>query len=177
MKALKRAVPVFLVLLFVFVAIPAETPQKEVHAQDDVDVDAVTEFIARLWNEGNLDDIETFVSPELYIHFLDIRPDQEGIDALVEWVMGVRTIIPDLEGEFVEQVAEEDLIVLLVHATGTHTGEVPGIPATGNEIVIDAIWMVRVEDGKITEWWQLEDLLNSYIQLGILPPLEAASEE
>lgn len=177
MAAIKRIVIVFMLILLVYTLIPAQAPQEQAKAQEDVDVEAVTNFMVGLFNEGDTEQIEEFVSPELVIHFLDIRPDQEGLEALEQWVGFVRAVLPDIKGEIVETVAQDDLIVVLVNATGTHTGEVEGIPASGNEIVIDAIWMVRVAEGQIVEWWQLEDLLNTYTQMGIIPPLGENSEE
>lgn len=142
-------------------------------AQKEVDADAVTAFMLELFNEGKTERVEEFVSPDLVIHFLDSRPDQEGVDSLTQWVMSVRAILPDVNIAIDQRVVEGDRIALVLTAAGTHTGDVPGIPATGNEILIHAMWMVRVADGQIVEWWQLEDLLDTYTQLGLIPPMES----
>jgi len=55
----------------------------------------------------------------------------------------------------------------------THTGEFQGIPATGNTIEITAIKIVRVENGKIIESWEVGDTLAYALQLGMeLKPKE-----
>ena len=143
----------------------------------DVDADAVIAFTLELFNEGNTDHVEEFVSPDLVIHFLDSRPDQAGVDSLLQWAMDVRAILPDVNVAVDQRIVEGNLIALHLTVTGTHTGDVPGIPPTGNEVVIEAMWMLRVTDGQIVEWWQLEDLLSTYTQLGLIPPMGSDSQE
>jgi predicted ester cyclase len=52
---------------------------------------------------------------------------------------------------------------------GTHQNEMMGIPATGNEIAIGAINIVRVDEGKIAEHWVNSDSLGMLVQLGVVP--------
>ena len=54
--------------------------------------------------------------------------------------------------------------------TGVHTGDVPGLPATGKPFRIRGCGVGRVRDGQIadvTEYWNMAEFLA---QVGILPP-------
>lgn len=50
---------------------------------------------------------------------------------------------------------------------GTHKGEMHGVEPTGEEIDIRAISMYKIEDGKLTEAWYVEDDADTLIQLGL----------
>jgi steroid delta-isomerase-like uncharacterized protein len=55
--------------------------------------------------------------------------------------------------------------------TGVHTGDLPGLPATGRPFRILGAGVGRLRDGKIvqvTEYWNLADFLG---QVGALPPV------
>lgn len=54
-------------------------------------------------------------------------------------------------------------------ARGRHTGEIMGIPPTGNEIAVRAISVHRVQDGRISRTWTVWDFLGFLQQLGALP--------
>ncbi|MFC2169937.1 ester cyclase [Acidobacteriota bacterium] len=57
--------------------------------------------------------------------------------------------------------------------TGTHSGELAGIPAAGNKVEASALTIFRFEDGKIIEIREQPDLLGLMQQLGMeLKPKE-----
>jgi predicted ester cyclase len=56
--------------------------------------------------------------------------------------------------------------------TGTHQGELFGIPPTGKRMSIGAISITRVENGMGVEHWSQVDQLGMIQQLGLIPSLE-----
>ena len=50
-----------------------------------------------------------------------------------------------------------------------------GIPPTGREVEILVIDIVRVEDGRIVEHWNVVDRLGLLQQLGAIPAPETAA--
>jgi steroid delta-isomerase-like uncharacterized protein len=62
-----------------------------------------------------------------------------------------------------------DKVVVRWIGTGTHVGEVNGIPPTGKEISVDAITVHQLRDGKIAETWEVWDTLGFLQQLGVVP--------
>jgi predicted ester cyclase len=81
-----------------------------------------------------------------------------------------RSAFPDWREEIVDLVAEEDKVVGRFKCSGTHQGEMMGIPPTGSRQEVDEVYFLRVEDGKFVEFWALEDNLTRMRQLGLLPP-------
>lgn len=68
-----------------------------------------------------------------------------------------------------DQVAEGDKVVTRLTAYGTHEGDLPGIPATGNELTMTGTVIHRIENGKLAEKWSDKDVLGLLQQLGVLP--------
>ena len=64
---------------------------------------------------------------------------------------------PDLKVTTDFLVAEGDKVVHHWTATGTHKGELVGIPATGKQIEMTGIAIVRIAGGKIAELWMESD--------------------
>jgi predicted ester cyclase len=55
-----------------------------------------------------------------------------------------------------------------------HTGELLGIGATGKRVYLPGIFIARIEDGKLAEYWREEDQLSMMQLLGaILSPEQA----
>jgi predicted ester cyclase len=53
--------------------------------------------------------------------------------------------------------------------SGTHGGPFAGIPPTGRPVTINRIAIFRVVDGRITESWNVVDMLGALQQLGAAP--------
>ena len=70
----------------------------------------------------------------------------------------LRPAIPDVKVEIHQQVAEGELVTTRKTISGTHTGTLLGIPASGKMISIDVIDIVRVKDGKYVEHWGITTL-------------------
>jgi steroid delta-isomerase-like uncharacterized protein len=73
--------------------------------------------------------------------------------------------------EIEDQIAEGDKVVTRMTAYGKHEGDLPGIPATGNDLRMTATVTHRIEDGKLAEKWSDKDVLGFLQQLGVIPPL------
>jgi predicted ester cyclase len=101
-----------------------------------------------------------------------IAPGAEGVRQQFD---GFRAGLPDFRATILHQVAEDDLVITHKVFHGTHTGELLGIPATGREVEIVVMDVVRVADGRIVEHWGLVDRLGLLQQLGALPEPEAAT--
>jgi steroid delta-isomerase-like uncharacterized protein len=62
---------------------------------------------------------------------------------------------------------EGDRVLARTTWHGTHRGEFAGIPATGKPVILTALMIHRLEDGRIAETWPQLDLLNGLQQLGV----------
>ena len=62
-----------------------------------------------------------------------------------------------------------DRVVVRWTGTGTHLGELNGVPATGNRIRVDGITIHRMSGRKIAETWEVWDTLGFLQQVGVVP--------
>jgi predicted ester cyclase len=74
-------------------------------------------------------------------------------------------------------IAEGELVVVRWTMRGTNTGELVSptmhIPATGKQVTVTGIGIVRFAGGKGVELWNEQDSLGLYQQLGLIPVPQA----
>ncbi len=132
----------------------------------------------QIFNQGNLDQIEEFVSTDLVDH--EAPPPGmeglEGIEVLRQFVRVFRDAFPDLQFTAEDMIAEGDKVAARYTMRGTHQGELMGIPPTGNRIEVTGIDIVRFEGGKMVEHWGNSDELGMMQQLGVIPTPEQSEE-
>ena len=74
---------------------------------------------------------------------------------------------PDAHFEIDDMIAEGDSVVTKKTFTGTNTGEFAGMPATGRQVSLQYVDIMRVRDGRIVEHWLSMNQLSWMQQLGI----------
>jgi steroid delta-isomerase-like uncharacterized protein len=84
--------------------------------------------------------------------------------------------LPDLSATMEDLVISGDRVVGRFVYRGTHTGELMGIPASGNPVEMRSIDIWRTKDGMFAEHWDELNLLEMFQQMGALPPLGASPE-
>ncbi len=121
--------------------------------------------------DKHLTAIDTFFSPTSLMHLPgNLQPtDREGFK---HFVASLYTAFPDLHHKVEDQIAENDKVVSLVTARGTHQGDFQGVPPTGKQVVIADIIITRIEAGKAVELWAQFDALGLLQQLGVYRPQE-----
>jgi steroid delta-isomerase-like uncharacterized protein len=68
-----------------------------------------------------------------------------------------------------------DRVAVRWTGSGTHSADVMGIPATGARVEVEALTILRIENGKIAENWTVWDTLGFLRQLGVVPAAEATA--
>ena len=71
--------------------------------------------------------------------------------------------------EIADVVSAEDRVAARLTLKARHIGEFAGIEATGNDVSVDLMAFARIEDGRITDWWEVADVLGLLQQLGASP--------
>ena len=100
-----------------------------------------------------------------------LPPTREGVK--MQFAMFF-SAFPDLHVVIHTQVAEGDQVVTRKTFHGTHMGDLMGIPPTGRPVTFDVIDILRVQNGKITDHWNIVDQLGLMLQIGALPAREQA---
>ena len=88
----------------------------------------------------------------------------------MEFFRMYRAAFPDLRMDPEDVLASGDKVVARVSATGTHEGELMGMPPTGKSVDVQVINIMRfAEDGLVHEHWGVVDTLAMMQQLGVVP--------
>jgi predicted ester cyclase len=95
-----------------------------------------------------------------------LPPGRQGVKAIFDMF---HASFAGFAAEIHDQVAEQDKVVTRKSFHGRHVGEFMGVPATGRDVRIDVIDIVRVANGQIVEHWNIVDQLGLLQQLGALP--------
>ena len=82
----------------------------------------------------------------------------------------LRAAFPDRVDVIEEVIAEGDHVGLLFRLTGTHTGNLFGIPPTGRKVNVPEVAILRIGDGRVTEGWFMADEAGLLKQLGATLP-------
>ncbi len=128
-------------------------------------------FYEEVFNKGNLDVIDELCAPNLVVQtpFPGMDSSREGLKQMFGMF---RQAFPDMRVTVDEMVGEGDTVVTRLTMTGTHTGDMMGIPPTGRQFKTRGMDMVHIVNGKATEVWHFEEEMAFWQQLGIAPPME-----
>lgn len=128
----------------------------------------VEQFVEAVFNEGNLDRMDTYLAAGYVEHTPGPNPDVEGIAAAKEYHGRFNEAFPDFEVTIEDLLAEGNTVVQRSRISGTHEGEFMDIPPTGKSADIQGIVLYEIEDGKIVESWALADMMGVMQQLGVV---------
>jgi steroid delta-isomerase-like uncharacterized protein len=121
-----------------------------------------------VWNQKRIEQIDELVATD-YVHH-DVRsPDQKGIEAYKQFVDLYLNAFPDIRFQIEDEISDGDTVVVRWTVTGTHNGDLPGLPRTGRPISVTGITIARLSDGKFVESWNNWDALGMMQQLGAVP--------
>jgi predicted ester cyclase len=126
----------------------------------------VRRFYAELDNL-NLGVIDELIADDFVNHSPPPFPVEPGREGLKQAFELFQRATPGTH-EILDQLAEGDKVVTRLRAVGTHEGDLPGIPRTGNRLAITATVVHRIENGKIVEKWSDRNELGLLQQLGVL---------
>jgi predicted ester cyclase len=130
--------------------------------------DVVRRLVEECVNRHRADLLDEFVGSALRVHpgTPGTAPDTVGVDALRESFQRFRSTFPDLHITIEEMIAERDRVAARWTATGTHSGALAGIAATGNAVRWGGTDLYRLEGGKVVEWWRNDDFVWLLHQVG-----------
>jgi steroid delta-isomerase-like uncharacterized protein len=126
----------------------------------------VRRYLDQVFNERRIDLFEEFLVENYQIHGAGIAPGREAAE---EWLTMIGAAFPDMQLTFEDMIAEEDKVVVRSAFSGTHQGELFGIPATGKRVTRTSVIIFRLAKGEIVEGWYAANDLDLMQQLGVIP--------
>ncbi|ANF57263.1 ester cyclase [Halotalea alkalilenta] len=127
----------------------------------------VRRFNLEVIQEGNAEAFASLMAADFINH---AAPPQmpKGPEGMWNTFQNVlRPALSNLRVTIHDQIAEGDKVTTRKTISGIHSGTLLGIPATGRNVAIDVIDIVRVQDGKYAEHWginTLSEVLSSLVK-------------
>ncbi|HPH34832.1 MAG TPA: ester cyclase [Methanoregulaceae archaeon] len=129
---------------------------------------AIVRRFIEAYNTRNLDAFGVLVAPD----YVDHTHQQEGRNKFRQLFEMAFKAFPDWHEAIEDIIAEGDRVWVRVNATGTHTGEWNlsgvGLPPTGKKVSMMMVFIWRIENGRLTEGWEVDSDLQFLRQLGIV---------
>jgi steroid delta-isomerase-like uncharacterized protein len=142
---------------------------EEAHKLTENNKTRLSEFMDEVWNKGNLEVADKFISTPYVIHHDPGDPwDGQSLDlpTFKKRVAYSRQIFPDLRFAVQEILGEGDKVAISWYLQGTQTGDITGLPATGKQVKVAGLTIYSFSNGKITGHWQVVDRLGFMQQVG-----------
>jgi predicted ester cyclase len=117
-------------------------------------------------NAGRLEVADELLSPD----FVDHGPlgEMRGVESFKELVAMWRAAVPDVHCAIENWFEAGDMAAWNVRVTGTHTGEMMGIPPTGRRFEYVTPNIGRLADGRPAEHWADQGMFQFLTQIGVL---------
>ncbi|KAK1570566.1 hypothetical protein Q3G72_003863 [Acer saccharum] len=132
-------------------------------------------LVERLYDAFNLQDpdlLDTAVTPDW--QDIPLAPCQgPGPDGLKPIIHGFIAAFPDVKITIHDMVQTPGQVAVRAEITGTHMGELFGIPATGKRVAFRIHEFHALNGERITTTWHMEDWFGLFQQLGRFPALQA----
>ena len=129
-------------------------------------VEEVLHGIYEAINTGELGLLDKFVAPD----YIEHSEGFQGVEPFRQQVAAFRAAFPDLRVTIQDVLLTDgDRFASRTTVTGTHTGDLMGLPATGKHISVEAVDIGRVENGQAKERWGGLNMYSMLTQLGVIP--------
>jgi steroid delta-isomerase-like uncharacterized protein len=130
----------------------------------------------KFWNEKYVNVLEETHSPDSIAHNPIIPVNPLPFYVYKQVALLHIAAFPDIKVTTEHIIAEGDKVVIHWTATGTHQGELMGIPASGRQITWTGMTIYRFADSKIVETWWAYDAMGMMQQITAPPESEPPQE-
>src|SRR5437868_2324980 len=162
---------IYILIIAVCVASCSNMADKTAETKTSAAKERVAQFYEKVVNAHNVDMIDSFCTADFVDHNPDMGHSGKGTDDLKASFREFFAAYPDVHMTPSFMVAEGDKVVSYLTITGTNTGAMGNMPATGKSMNVDGIDIVGgIKDGKASERWGFFDTMKMMSQMGMMPP-------
>ena len=164
---MKRLAALSAIILAALFTSCTSSPQPAVTTTDPVE--ANIKMYTHTWddiiNHGRLELFnDSNFTKDVVMH---VNPDIKGIDSARAYYANYLTGFSNIKFTIVDVFGQGNKLVKHWNFKGKHTGTFFGIPATGKDVDVDGVTLVRMDNGKIAEEQDFFDNLRFMQQLGL----------
>ena len=135
------------------------------------DYRSLAETVYSIFERGAVDELTTVFAADYIDHDELPGTTAKNLDLVREWVQMSRSSMPDARYTIESVVGSGNEACCRVRLTGTHQGEMFGIPPTGNKIDILLMdWVRLTPTGQVAEHWGTMEESKLLAQLGVTAP-------
>jgi len=126
----------------------------------DTDNKAVARgFVQAIFNEGKIDEVKNFVTPDLIYHGLE---EVKGLENFKQWVAEDRKAFPDMQITIEDAFGEQDKLAMRWNLKGTFAKELHGSQPSHEKFETQGVEIFQFQDGKIKEAWTIFGSMDSF---------------
>jgi steroid delta-isomerase-like uncharacterized protein len=130
-------------------------------------------YIARtfihIWGQGDLAIIDELADPDIVVVYPICPRIIRGTQMFKQVMVSFRSAFPDSDLHIEEEIAEDDKVVIRWLFSGTHRGNIMGIPATNQSVSWTGITIYTIVEGKVVQERGEEDFLGFLRQIRAVP--------
>jgi steroid delta-isomerase-like uncharacterized protein len=143
-----------------------ERPQRKSSKKE-----SIGQRIIDAWNSRTDEIILPFYSKDYIVEDITAGRIREGWEGMKQWTRSVFTAFPNLQYTLLEEIEQDGKLVLHWLAKGNHQGPLMKIPATGKNVFIHGMSILKFENDKIKHGQVMWDLAGVLRQIGLLPQI------
>lgn len=128
----------------------------------------VCEFVEEVLNKGKIESTGDYFWEDM-VEQAPFPGQGPALRGLKEVLSSMRAAFPDIHWTIQEQMVDGDRVLTRFEWTGTHQGEILGIPPTGRQVKVWGMVIDRFVNDKIKETRLIFDSLGMLDQLGVVP--------
>jgi steroid delta-isomerase-like uncharacterized protein len=128
----------------------------------------IRRLVEEVQNQHNVAAMDEFFAPS-FVNYDIVAGLPDTLEGSKQLHRMLFAAFPDLKMTIHDQAAEGEKVWTRKIATGTHQGELFGIPATGKQVSWKIIDIMTIQNGKVTEHWVVADVMSLMQQLGAVP--------
>jgi serine phosphatase RsbU (regulator of sigma subunit)/predicted ester cyclase len=120
----------------------------------------VRRYFEEVWAKGNVAAVDEYMAPD-YVEHTAPPGWRPGRDTLKQYVAMYHDAFSDVKATLHDIVAQGDRVAYRWSTSGTHLGELAGIPPTGLHMTTRGITIHRIAGGRCVEVWASVDVSRS----------------
>lgn len=140
------------------------------------DIEQMRRILTEAFSEGKVDVLDELMTPDFINHNAPPGVDT-GIEGVKQIILLERKGVPDMHYEVLHEAQNGDIVFQHARVTGTHLGNVFGVPATGRKVQWREMHVARIVDGKCAEHWGVVQMAELWIQIGRAKPYAVPADE